>query len=133
MTERKKILVIDDDATHRLCARDILEAHGYEVVLHPRPFGATEKVMTEAPDLVLLDVNMPALSGETLAMLLRAREQTRGTRILLYSSNDEDSLRTSALRLGLGPQGYVPKGDPAALRTAVDRALAAAGAASIGP
>ncbi len=126
MNERKKILVIDDDPTHLLCARDILEAHGYVVVFHPRAFGATEKVMNEAPDLVLLDVNMPALSGETLAVLLRSREQTRATRVVLYSSNDEDSLRKTAYRLGLGPDGYVTKGDPAALRAAVDRALQAA-------
>jgi CheY-like chemotaxis protein len=87
MTERKKILVVDDDPTHLLCARDILEAHGYEVILHPRAFGATEKVMSEAPDLVLLDTNVPALSGEALAVLLRAREQTRATRVLLHSSS----------------------------------------------
>ena len=125
MTARKKILVVDDDPTHLVCARDLLEAQGYEVVVHPRPFGATEKVMIETPDLVLMDVNMPGLSGEALVELLRTREQTRSTPVLLYSSNDEDALRRCALRLGLGANGYVAKGDPAALRAAVERALAA--------
>jgi CheY-like chemotaxis protein len=68
---------------------------------------------------------MPALSGETLVMLLRGREQTSGARVLLYSSNEEDALRRSALRLGLGADGFVAKGDPQMLREAVGRALAA--------
>jgi len=125
MSDKKKILVVDDEPTHLFCAKEILEAEGYEVVLHPRAFGATEKVMTENPDLVLLDVNMPALSGETLVMLLRGRKQTSGARVLLYSSNEEDALRRSALRLGLGADGFVAKGDPQMLREAVGRALAA--------
>lgn len=126
MTDKKRILVVDDDRTHLFCAKELLEAQGYEVHLHPRPLGATELVMNLKPDLVLLDVNMPALSGETLALLLRARELTRDTPILLYSSNDEDALRSSAIRLGLGPDGWVAKGDPAALRRAVGRVLGAA-------
>jgi CheY-like chemotaxis protein len=116
-----RILVVDDDATYLTCTRDLLEADGYEVIVHRNGFGATEKVMTERPDLVLLDVNMPALSGEALVGVLRGREQTRGTRILLYSSNDEDTLRRAVDRLGV--EGYVCKGDPRQLRLEVARLL----------
>jgi CheY-like chemotaxis protein len=118
---RAKILVVDDDATHLACAREILEAEGHAVVVHQSAFGATEKVMAERPDLVLLDVNMPALSGEGLVAVMREREATRATRIVLHSSNDEASLQRAAERLGVA--GWVSKGDPAELRLAVRRAL----------
>jgi len=58
---------------------------------------------------------MPALSGEGLVPLLRDRSPS--TRILLYSSNDEATLRHMAGRLGV--EGWVCKGDPDALRDAV--------------
>jgi CheY-like chemotaxis protein len=119
----KKILIIDDDTTHLICAKEILEAEGHQVVVQASPFGATEKVMLERPDLVLVDVNMPALSGEGLIGVLRSRPQTKDARVLLYSSNDEDSLRRAAARLGI--EGYIAKGDPDELRRTVGRVLTA--------
>jgi CheY-like chemotaxis protein len=119
---RSKILVVDDDPTHLACARELLEADGHEVVIHETAFGATEKVKSERPDLLLLDVNMPALSGEALVAILREREATRETPVVLYSSNDEASLQRAAGRLGVA--GWVAKGDPAELRRTVARVLA---------
>ncbi len=116
---RKTILVVDDDPTHLLCARDLLEADGYEVVVHQYAFGATEKVLVERPDLVLVDVNMPALSGEGLVGVIRNRPRLKELPVVLYSSNDEESLRRTAERLGL--RGFVCKGDVEALRTTVAR------------
>jgi len=68
-------------------------------------------------------VNMPALSGEGLIGVLRSRPQTKDARVLLYSSNDEDSLRRAAVRLGI--EGYIAKGDPDELRRTVGRVLTA--------
>jgi CheY-like chemotaxis protein len=114
---RPRILVIDDDELHLFCTKELLEAEGYEVLVHMGALGATEQVLLDAPDLVLVDVNMPALSGEGLVAVLRGREKTRCVRILLHSSNDEHALRTAARRLEI--DGYVPKGDPGELRRKV--------------
>ncbi|WP_242394964.1 response regulator [Anaeromyxobacter oryzisoli] len=122
-----KILVVDDDATHLVCAKELLEAEGYEVRVHSTAFGATEKVLRYEPDLILVDVNMPALSGEGLVTVLQGRERTRGVRVLLYSSNDEQALREAAERLGIA--GYVPKGDPGQLRRKVAAVLRTGGVA----
>jgi CheY-like chemotaxis protein len=116
-----RILVIDDDETHLVCTKELLEEEGYDVQIHATAFGATEKVMSGRPDLVLVDVNMPALSGEGLVAVLRRREATRRIPILLHSSNDEDVLREAARRLGI--EGYVCKGDPAQLVRAIAAAL----------
>jgi CheY-like chemotaxis protein len=113
------ILIIDDDTAHLESTRGILEADGYEVVTHERAFGATNVVRDLEPDLVLLDVNMPGLSGEHLFDIFRANPKTRDTPVVFYSSNDEDTLRSSVVRLGA--HGYISKGNPAGLRTSLAR------------
>lgn len=112
-----KILVVDDDATHLQCTKDLLEDEGYEVTVNMTAFGATEKVILQRPDLVLLDVNMPALSGEGLVRVLRGRADTKGIRLFLHSSNDEETLRRTSARLAT--DGWVCKGDPDELRRKV--------------
>lgn len=113
----KTVLVVDDDPCHLVAARKLLEMEGYRVVVHDSPFGTTEKISTVRPDVVLIDVNMPALSGDRLCFIVRGRSFGREVPILLYSSNDEDSLRAAALRYGA--DGYICKGDLAALRRRV--------------
>ncbi|ABS27812.1 response regulator [Anaeromyxobacter sp. Fw109-5] len=125
--KRARILVVDDDPTHLVCTKELLEAEGYEVFVHTGAFGATQQVMVRDPDLVLVDVNMPGLSGEGLVAVLRGRDPTRRARILLHSSNDEEALRAAARRLSI--DGYVPKGDPRELRRRVAAVLASHGRA----
>lgn len=119
---KQRILIIDDDVAHLTSTRGILEAEGYEVLTHAQPFGSTHEIMKNKPDLVLLDVNMPGLSGERLAEVYRANSGTRSVRVMLYSSNDEDALREASLRLQL--DGYICKGNPATLRLRVASILA---------
>lgn len=124
MADKYRILIVDDDAKHALGTREILQMEGYEVFSHGNPFGTTQAVRDVMPDLVLLDINMPALSGEKLSSILKANEATRGVPIVFYSSNDEDSLRTSVSELGV--VGYICKGDPVSLRRKVAYYLARA-------
>lgn len=117
MTNRQRILIVDDDPAHLDSTRGILEEEGYEVFTHHQPFGSTAMIAEVKPDLVLLDVNMPGLSGDRLAEVYRANARTRTTRVVLYSSNDEDTLRTTSRRLQL--DGYICKGSPVSLRMRV--------------
>ena len=48
---RPRILVVDDDETHLICTKELLEAEGYEVLVHVGAFGATQQVLLNAPDL----------------------------------------------------------------------------------
>jgi CheY-like chemotaxis protein len=121
--DTKKILVVDDDPKHLQTTKELLEMAGYEVATQDSAFGTTEIINTLKPDLVLLDVNMPALSGERLCSLIRSRVGIERTTILFFSSNDEDSLRQAVRRHGA--DGYVCKGDVAGLRHKIARALAA--------
>lgn len=119
----KRILIIDDDVAHIVSTRGLLEAEGYVVYTHTQGFGTTNLVKQLAPDLVLLDVNMPGLSGENLASVLRANASTRNTKILFYSSNDEDLLRAAVKKFEVN--GYVSKGNAAQLRSKVAQILGA--------
>jgi CheY-like chemotaxis protein len=119
----KRILLIDDDIAHLVSTRGLLEAEGYVVFTHTQGFGTTNLVKQIRPDLVLLDVNMPGLSGENLAGVLKANSATRDTAVFFYSSNDEDVLRAAVKRFGV--DGYVSKGNTAQLRTKVAQFLGA--------
>jgi PleD family two-component response regulator len=106
---KKRILIIDDDERHLISAKVILEEEGYEVITHYGGFGATNVVKEVQPDLVLLDINMPALSGDKLSSLLLSNDKTKNVPIVFYSSNDEDDLRRAVLEYGV--KGYICKGD----------------------
>lgn len=72
MAERKaRILVIDDASLVRLYYRQILEAAGYEVDEAYNGLEALEKLTGNAPDLLIVDVNMPQMDGLTFLATLR--------------------------------------------------------------
>ncbi len=117
MRERKRIMVIDDNEEVLKVTRELLEHEGYDVVIHQNGFGATSAIRANQPDLVLLDINMPALSGDNLAPIVLANDHTKEVPILFFSSNDEDNLLESVARFGVS--GYICKGDLPMLRRKV--------------
>lgn len=122
MSEQKKtILVIDDDEKLLMSTKEILENDGYKVFTHKLGFGATSTIKLVKPDLVLLDVNMPGLSGDSVAGLLNSYEATKNVPIVFYSSNDEDILRRAVSVHKV--RGYISKGDIFDLRKKVQHYL----------
>ncbi|MBT0664303.1 response regulator [Geobacter pelophilus] len=121
MQDKKKVLIIDDEELHLYTSKALLESGALEVVTYQGSFGATNYVKSVQPDLVLLDVNMPALSGENLVTLIKPWCRERRIPILFYSSNDEGILR--ALATDHGVQGYICKGDIPGLYKSVEEAL----------
>jgi CheY-like chemotaxis protein len=114
---KKRILIVDDDEKHLFTTRELLENEGYEVFIHSLGFGATNIIRNLQPDLILLDVNMPGLSGEKLTSLLKANGHIENIPVVFYSSNDETSLRQAVAKSGI--QGYICKGDILHLRNQV--------------
>jgi len=116
-TEEKTVLVIDDDANCLATTKELLEGQGYRVITYERALGATTLVAAVRPNLVLLDINMPALSGENLARIITSNNLTRGVPIVFHSSNDEDSLRKAVKNHNV--EGYISKGNLIDLREKV--------------
>ena len=121
MLNKKTVLVVDDDEMHLYTTKELLQDERIEVHTHKNGFGVTNLLRELQPDLVLLDINMPALSGDSLAALLRANDSTNRVPIVFHSSNDEDSLRKIAITHGA--RGYICKGDVAGLRNKVNHYL----------
>lgn len=107
--DKKKILVIDDDERHLITTQEVLTNEGYEVFTYSWWLGVTNFVRKLQPDLILLDINMPALSGTGLSSLLLSNAGTKNIPIVFYSSNDEDSLRKAVSEYGA--RGYISKGN----------------------
>jgi len=114
---KKKILIIDDDEKHIMATKEILENEGFEVYFHLNSFGATNSAIEIKPDLILLDINMPALSGDNLSKLLSTNEKTKSIPIVFYSSNDEDTLRKLVVEHKV--KGYICKGNISELKRKV--------------
>jgi CheY-like chemotaxis protein len=105
---RGKILVIDDDAASLAFSRRQLEAAGYEVHTSDSPLRMPQIVQREKPDLVLLDVEMPALTGEHVLDLTKLFDFLRATPIVLVSSKSDADLQALVDRSDA--VGYIRKG-----------------------
>ncbi|MDF1563350.1 MAG: response regulator [Deltaproteobacteria bacterium] len=102
----RKVLLLDDSPTVRCAAVEALEEIGLEVVETDNPIGIPYLLWKENPQLLILDVNMPAMTGDRVASMLR-KENTENIKILLYSSLDDGEL--SRLARECGADGHVHK------------------------
>ncbi len=95
---RRLALVVDDDADHRELMREALEPLGFTVAAAADGEAALAEAAASPPDLILLDVSMPGLSGWEVAR--RLREGGAKARILMMSAT-------------LGDPAAKPSGEPA--------------------
>jgi class 3 adenylate cyclase len=98
--ESARVLVVDDqpDNVQLLC--DLLTLHGYAVETAASGQAALEAVARAVPDLVLLDVVMPGLSGLEVLRRLRADARFAALPIVLVTALDPDSERVKGLEAG---------------------------------
>lgn len=90
------VAVIDDNETACAWVKVALERAGYEVVTYTNSFGIQAFVRKSRPVALVLDVNMPALSGPVICNLLKDDPKTRSLAIILYSGMEVDDLRAAA-------------------------------------
>lgn len=105
MFQGKLIVVVDDQKGMRLLLEEVLTHYGYRVVTASDGEEALASVAQIQPDLVLLDMNMPGLSGpETLS---RLREQWPVLSVIMVTA-DEDGANWARVEK-LGVQGRISK------------------------
>jgi DNA-binding response OmpR family regulator len=102
-----RVLVIDDEAPIRLLCRVNLEAEGMEVLEASDGPSGLEKARAETPDVILLDVMMPALDGWRVAEQLLDHESTQDIPIIFLTARAE--FRDRARGLDIGGVDYVTK------------------------
>lgn len=71
---KTRVLVVDDAGLVRMYYRDALERAGYEVDEALNGLEALEKVLVAAPDLLIVDVNMPQMDGFSFLKVLRRQD-----------------------------------------------------------
>jgi DNA-binding response OmpR family regulator len=101
------VLVIDDEAPIRLLCRVNLEAENMEVLEAADGPSGLEKARAERPDVILLDVMMPALDGWRVAEQLLDDESTQNIPIIFLTARAE--FRDRARGLDIGGIDYVTK------------------------
>ena len=84
--EKIKILIVDDDDTSRRIFTKILRNNWYEVLEATCGNEALEKVKIEKPNLIILDVNLPDITGYEVSKQLKLNPITNGIQILSVSS-----------------------------------------------
>jgi DNA-binding response OmpR family regulator len=86
MRQRAKILIVDDEPFNVDYLEQELEDFGYETVSATNGQEALEKVATENPDLILLDIMMPLMDGFTVCRMLKEHEDTRLLPIVMMTA-----------------------------------------------
>jgi two-component system alkaline phosphatase synthesis response regulator PhoP len=97
MTLSGTILVVDDEASIRTIARAYLEQAGLRVIAAESGPEALQLALSETPDLVILDLNLPGMDGMEVAARLRERSEVF---ILMLTARSEEADRVAGLRLG---------------------------------
>jgi len=96
MAERQlKVLIVDDDQLQLELMERSLRIEGFQVATSSSVFGVSNIMRSFEPDVMLIDVHIPALSGDQLLGLAR-RNAPDTTRFVLYSSCDEWRLKSLA-------------------------------------
>jgi DNA-binding response OmpR family regulator len=92
--KKKKILVVDDSLTSLLSQQLTLGGDTYDIVMARNGKEAIAKAVAERPDLILMDVVMPAMDGFQALRWLRAFEATKTVPIIMMTTrSDQTSMK----------------------------------------
>jgi len=104
---RTLILVVEDNEANQLLASSVLEREGYLVELAANAKEAVERLNTNQPDLILMDVQLPGEDGLGLARRLKADPLTAMIPIVALTAHAMVGDREEALAAGCA--GYIAK------------------------
>lgn len=107
LSVKKRILIVDDDPNiHKLITKGLTE-NQYDITCAFDAATALDQVMRERPDLVILDLMMPHMSGIEVCRALKSNPKTKDIYVLILSAKEGQSDRISGLELGA--DDYVSK------------------------
>lgn len=100
----KKIMIIEDDESIALELKELLKNAGYNPLVLDDFKNALEKIKANNPDLILLDINIPYLSGEELLQNLR---KTSKVPVIMVTSRNSDT--DEVISITYGADDYITK------------------------
>jgi two-component system NtrC family sensor kinase len=99
-TKTATILIVDDDAQMRRSLLRTFEGDGLRVTEAADATSALRQLHQEGCDLILLDIELPGVSGLALCRLLRAQAATRRLPVVILSSHDDEEHKVGAFAAG---------------------------------
>jgi two-component system, OmpR family, alkaline phosphatase synthesis response regulator PhoP len=96
----QRVLIVDDELSNRRLLEAMLEPEGFVLETASSGAEALARVAVQAPDLILLDVMMPKISGFEVCKRLRADPATRDLAILMITALDQQSDIERAVEAG---------------------------------
>ena len=107
VTEKKpKIIAIDDENDFIETLVEYFEPRGYDIEAASRAAQGIEMIKVKDPDVVILDLKMPGVSGEEVLALLKAKESK--AKVIFVSAFD-DAGKTKARMQNAGAYAYLDK------------------------
>ncbi|TCL72300.1 response regulator receiver domain-containing protein [Hydrogenispora ethanolica] len=119
----KKVLIVDDEPAIRFLIRATLEDEGYMLDEAADGMEALKRIAADKPDLIILDVMMPEMTGYELCQKLKADPATRGMVIIMLTAKGQEQDRLQSQRIGA--DDYIRK--PFSPLELIDRVAAALG------
>lgn len=101
----KKILICDDDAGILDMLELILEDSGHEIIIESNSLNFMRVLDKEKPDLILLDLWMPVLSGDQVLKALRANPHTHSLPVIVISASADGEI----IAINAGATEFIPK------------------------
>ena len=97
---KKKVLIVDDELNIVTALEFLLQKSGYEVMAAQNGDEALKRVESFAPDLVLLDVMMPRISGYEVCRRMRERPEWKHIKIIMLSAKGREAEVSKGVSLG---------------------------------
>ncbi len=105
--QAKKVLIVEDNELNMKLFNDLLEAQGYEVIQTRDGLSALDLARRHRPDLILMDIQLPEVSGMDVTRWLKEDENLRHIPVIAVTAfamkGDEEKIRAS------GCEGYISK------------------------
>ena len=95
-----RILIVDDESLIRDVLRVICETHGHEVVEAENGDQGIDKARSETPNLIILDMNMPNMTGWEVIPLLRSHPDTKAVPVIAMTADASAESREEAHNAG---------------------------------
>jgi two-component system phosphate regulon response regulator PhoB len=117
------ILVVDDDQNNRSLVRMVAEHAGHVVLEAADGTTALGLSALHQPNLVVLDLSMPKMSGPEFMRELRKDSRTRGIPVLLYTASEPSAAIRDFMNIYAIAHAITKPSEPLDLMRAIERAL----------
>lgn len=97
----KRVVVIEDEPNISEAIRYILTRNGWQVDVSPDGVGAVQSLCDDPPQMLILDVMLPNISGFEILKQLRQDARTEGLPVLMLTAKGQDADRARAEALGV--------------------------------